>query len=246
MDQTRDIQEWIISVDVLPPAKLFELRRLIQHAWRYNHSYCLITNYDRLHSLDLEMLKRAHLISVSLDEYKVSDQEWPTFMQTLTWSYIEKIPLEVNIALTPHMLHKLQDCTLFDRLLDFSGFINLYLPKDPRYPFLPREKFDEFLDFLVMQMRLNVKYLSKVSVEGCLMPLLNPRNRNSNANCPRLESLSLLPDGSLRVCPFGRTLGTIHNPVEIRAFLEKDLADEDKKEFNHCSWRQTWEAASLG
>jgi MoaA/NifB/PqqE/SkfB family radical SAM enzyme len=244
LKQSRGIREWFFSIDMLAPAKFNEVLRLLETSRKLHHPYSILTNYENLSQIPRDLLREARVLHVGLDDYKTGKEELAGIFRTLAQAYIDNLHVEVQITVTPYMLKKMQESITLERLLEMSRYLRLAVPKSPDYPFLTKDDYGELLNFLVMRMRFNLKVLSQVEIESCLLPILNPKNRNRASDCPRLESLSLMPDGTIRICPYGRTWARLDDSEQFRAILERHLSEEEQEEFNHCCWRQAWEEES--
>jgi len=241
LEHSGKIGEWIFSVDALTPMRSYESRLLVNTALRFDHPYSIMINHEKVTSVDLEMLRRARQITVGWDEYKAPGREEAEFWQTLNWCMMRDVKVRVEIALSDAMIEKMKDTILMGRLLDQADRVRVTLPKTtPDFPPLSREKFDEFLEYNIMRMRLDLRYIAKLEFDPCLYPELNRDNPKTNGDCPHLQTLHVMPDGSIRLCPFGRNLGMLEEPAQIEDFIKRELTEKEKDEFNHCYWREAW------
>jgi hypothetical protein len=237
LKQARDFPEWVFSVDLLPPGLAQDIPKLIHEAWKLDHPYAIATNYENLMALDPTLFEKSRKVCISLDEFKLVENDYPIFYQTLTWALRRKIPVEVEVALTPIMIEKLLSRLILDRLVDLVKKVRFYVPKSHAFTYLTREEFGEFLDYICQKL-LSSRYAEKVEIDECLLPVMTPWRPLVNPDCPNQSTLVVMPDGGLRLCPFGRDLTILQDPLHFLGFIRRDWTADDFEEFRYCHWRE--------
>jgi len=241
LEHAQAVPEWLISVGSLPPLPLQASLRVFSLAWRLGHPYAVATHFENLLQLDPQIFSRARRVILGVDDYKVGTRDWLMLSQTLAWSRRQAWNLEIEISLTPGMLEQLLRGMMLEKFLESATKVRFVVPKSEAYPFLHQDRFGDFLDFAVEKIRRNWISSRQLEVENCLMPMLGPAGAADPA-CPREKSLTVLPDGSLRICPFGRRIGLLEEPESIAGYLARGLSAQEQSDLRDCRWRGAWRA----
>jgi len=209
---------------------------LIRYASESNHTYSVVIPCETLSRLELALFQRSRRVIVCLDEYKLPDSEFFLFYRALEWAYYKRIPLEVMISLTERMIEKIIAGLMVDRLLNICRKIHFIVPKTVSNSFLTRDRFNDLLDYLIPQMQRPM-VLSKFELDPCLMPILAPQPIEIFPTCAYLDTLTVFPDGSVKICPHGSIIGRIKEIKDFADFLDMSI---DPQPLNACRWRQSW------
>lgn len=237
--QAGSIKEWIFSFNLLPPEKQDDLLKLVNVAWRSEHAYSITTNYENLYLIDPAVFQKSRSITLSLDEFKVPEEDLPEFYRALSWAKEKGMSTMVSMTLTEVMLTRLLHSYIFEKLLGLTDKLYFLVPKSGRYPFLHRDRFGDFLDFICKKIK-NFHIYPKVEIDHCLLTILTPWKPLVNPECAYQKVLSLMPDGSLRICPYGAAFAILNQARDFERFIQREIDPYQLNELRYCQWRETW------
>ncbi|MCK5242137.1 hypothetical protein KAR34_06785 [bacterium] len=239
LEQAQSIPEWRFVLNLNRATKITEFENLIKWAWKTEHEYSLVLPYEHLYSMDYLIFKKSQSVMLCLDEHKIPDAEMYLFFRALEWARLKNIHIEVVVSLTEQMIDKITEGLLLNRLLNFSQKVHFVVPKHMLDEFLTRARFNDLLNFLVYKMqRLSIS--KKIILDPCLMPILMPKPLTDFPECAYHDTFHVLPDGGIKICPYGPILWVVDNQNEFEDFLNQHIDPGMLKPLQACVWRQSW------
>ncbi len=191
------IPQWYFSLDDLPDLKLEAGMSLIRQAWAMRHSYRITSNYENVFRLDPAVFQRSDQISLSLDDYKVKDMG--CFFKALSQLQDWQVRTAVMVTMTMPMIQKLQSTDWLHRLLATAHKVCLIWPKVLPVTSLPG--LQEMVAWIAARM-LKFGIYEKLVMDPCLAAQLPLWRQIAGPQCPYQRVLSIMPDGSARICPY--------------------------------------------
>lgn len=234
------VKLWYFSWNYCSAEKIKDGIQLVHLAWKLNHPYALTTNYENVFRTDPDIFRKSRLVAFSLDEYKVTPKDWPFFFQTLAWCRKMDLPTAISITLTPFMLRQLLTSDLLEKVLNLTGKVYLLVPKSPDYPYLQRAEFDPLLNKIFGRI-VRADVFAKIELDHCLLPTLPPWQSLIAPECAYEKVLSIMPDGSLKICPYGKPIGYLQSPQDIEHWLNLAVSPYMQSSLMHCCWREDWQ-----
>lgn len=232
----RDIPHWIFSGNRTNPEKFREFDKLVQVAWKYKHPYSITTNYENLSYTESPIFDLAQSITVSLDEYKVYEHELPAFIASLAQAKKKGLKINIAVTLTERMIYKTMCGSLLDLVLTLAEKVYFIYPKTLEKELIPKSLFQVFVRQIGEKIKKKGMF-SKIRIDNCLLPIITPFNTVVNNDCAYAKTLTLLPDGSVKMCPYDRESIPIKNLSEF-----KDIVSNKTEVFSLnmdiCPWRE--------
>jgi hypothetical protein len=238
LEQAQNVPEWRFVLNLNRAAKVTELESLIKQAWKDEHDYSLVLPYEHLYSMDSLIFQKSRKVLLCLDEHKIPESEMDLFFRALKWAQLKKIRIEVVVLLTEQMLGKIIGGLLLDRLLNAVQKVHFMVPKHMIAEFLTRARFNELLDYLVCKMQ-RPRISEKIELDPCMMPILMPNPLRDFPECAYHNTFHVLPDGGIKICPYGPILWKVDNQHDFIDFLKR-IDPRMLKPLQACVWRQSW------
>ncbi len=232
----RDVPHWIFSCNRTDPEKFRELNSLVQVALKYKHSYSITTNYENLSYTESPIFDLAQSITVSLDEFKVYAHELPAFIESLAQAKKRGLKINIAVTLTEHMIYKTIYGSMLHILLTLAEKVYFIYPKILEKELIPKSLFQVFVREVGEKIKKKGMF-SKIRIDNCLLPIISPFKSMVNNDCAYAKTLTLLPDGSVKMCPYDRESIAIKNLSEF-----KDIVSNKTTAFSLnmdiCPWRE--------